>query len=70
MGINKGINFNHTKDRVRLKIVRNQPYFLSWKKTEKSCFALELNKKKKVCLQQPAMFCLSNSNIDNKNSEK
>ena len=66
MGINKGINFNHTKDRVRLKIVRNQPYFLSWKKTEKSCFPLELNKKK-VCLQQPAMFCLSNTGV-NKNS--
>ena len=66
MGINKGINFNHTKDRVRLKIVRNQPYFLSWKKTEKSCFALELNKKK-VCLQQPAMFSLSNTSV-NKNS--
>ena len=29
---NKGININHTKDRVRLKTVQNQPYFLSWSK--------------------------------------
>ena len=27
-----------------------------------------LNWKQKVCLQQPTTFCLSNSNIDNKNS--
>ena len=27
---------------------------------------IELNWKQKVCLHQPAMFCLSNSNVDNK----
>jgi hypothetical protein len=40
------------------------------RKIKKSCFALELNRKQKVCLQQPAMLCLSNSNVDNKNSAK
>ena len=38
------------------------------RKLKKSCFAFELNWTKKVCLQQPAMFRLSNSNVDNKNS--
>ena len=46
-----------------------QPFSRPLRKLKKSCFALELNWKQKVCLQQPAMFCLSNSNIQDSYQE-
>ena len=44
------------------------PFSRPLRKRKKSCFASELNWTQKVCLQQPAMFCFSSSNVDNKNS--
>ena len=40
------------------------PFSWPLRKLKKSSFALELNTKN--CLPQPAMFCLSNSNVGNK----
>ena len=37
-------------------------------KTEKNQICFRAKPNKKVCLQQPATFCLSSSDVDNKNS--
>ena len=46
-----------------------RPFSKATEKTEKKTVLLWIsfisNCKQKVCLQQPAMFCLSNLNIDN-----
>ena len=49
--------------KIRLRVVNVLPFkFKCWQLLVGSWHQW------KVCLQQPAMFCLSNSNVDNKNS--